>query len=106
MLVYQTFADGDNRVDFRHAMAKHTSGQFIWRKSKGETSGVLVLAIRQRFNEIRKLLLEGQFAKKGLLNTTVIEQQLSEFRHGKIEELWPLLNLLVTEMWLQSWNIK
>jgi len=105
MPVYQSFADEYNRVLFRQAMAQHKKGKFIWRKSKGETSGVLILALRERFGAICELVIEGHFAQQGLIDRDLLLQRLNEFRHGKIDQLWPLMNLMVTEIWLRSWEL-
>lgn len=105
MPTYQSFGNGYDRVLFRRAMDTHKKGNFIWRKSKGETSGMLILTLRNSYEPIRKLLLEGRFAQKGLVDTQKLETSLNEFRHGKTENLWPVLNLMVVEIWLQSWDL-
>lgn len=102
---YQTFADGHNRFHFRKAMDKHKKGNFIWRKSKGETSGMIILSIRDSYNDISQLVLDGRFAQQGLIDRCSLQQSLNEFRHGKTDNLWPMMNLLVVERWLQSWEL-
>lgn len=105
MPTYQTSADGYNRVHFRRAMAKHKKGNYIWRKSKGETSGIVVLGMRAHFDAVCKLLLDGQFSKKGFIDREKLHEKLIAFKHGKTDSLWPLINLIVAEVWLNSWGL-
>lgn len=102
---YQTFSDGYNRFHFRKAMDKHKKGNFIWRKSKGETSGVLVLNMRDSYDAISNLVVDGRLAQRGLIDRTLLQQSLNEFRHGKTDNLWPVMNLMVVERWLQAWDL-
>ena len=105
MPTYQTFSQGYNRFHFRRAMAKHKKGKYIWRKSKGETSGVMILNMRAHYDFMCKLLLEGKFAQQGLVNKQILLNSLNGFRHGKTDELWPLINLIAAEMWIQRWGL-
>ena len=69
-------------------------GDYIWRKSKGETSGILVLGMRSHFENICQLILEGRFAAEGLVDREILLAKLNGFRHGSTETLWPLVNLM------------
>lgn len=104
MPTYQSFDKGYDRFLFRGAMAKHHTGNYIWRKSKGETSGVLILAMRSSYNDIRDLLLDGFFVKEKLLDSARLEMHVLEMLHGKVDNFWPLTNLINTELWLRSWR--
>jgi asparagine synthase (glutamine-hydrolysing) len=105
MPTYQSFADGYNRIHFRRAMAAHKKGNYIWRKSKGETSGALIITLRKNYEYISNLLLEGRFVREGLVDKVSLNRSLNELRHGVTEKnLWPLLNLIVAEKWLNSWQ--
>ena len=86
-------------------MSAHKKGDYIWRKSKAEASGVLVLTMRTQFEHICQLALEGKFAQEGLIDKNILFDSLNSFRHGKTDQLWPLLNLLVAETWLKHWNV-
>ena len=104
MPTYRAFAEGYDRILFRRAVSDRKKGDFIWRKTKGETSGVLVIALKKRYAQMSELILEGKFAQKGLINKAKLEHSLREAQHGKVENLWPLLNLMVAETWLRSWR--
>ncbi len=105
MPTYQSFAQGKNRVLFRRAMARRHQGDYIWRTSKGETSGILTLAVRQHFDRVCQLALEGRFAQEGLIDTQLFLELLQGMRHGKTDKLWFLMNMLVTELWFEQWGL-
>lgn len=101
---YQSFDNGYDRILFRQAIAQHKKGNFIWRTSKGETSGIFILTIRKSYEKYRELLLDGQFVQKGLVDAHLLEAGLSDIRHGKCTNLWAIANLMSVELWLKSWH--
>lgn len=101
---YQAMADGWDRILFRRAMSKYSKGSYMWRKSKGETSGIIILGIRRNFSNVCELVMDGQFAENGLVDRTMLMKNLTELKHGKIDGIWHILNLAVAELWLKSWS--
>ncbi|MBA3283728.1 MAG: hypothetical protein H0U27_01535, partial [Nitrosopumilus sp.] len=90
---YKLLKKGYDRFTYRNAMGRHTKGKFMWRKSKGESSGMLILGLRKNFEQVRALLLEGSFAQLGYVDTDLLDNSLRQIKHGNIEHLWPILNL-------------
>jgi asparagine synthase (glutamine-hydrolysing) len=105
MPTYQSFRNGYNRFHYRKSLENHNiRGKFIWRTSKGETSGILTAGARKHFDKLRPMLLEGYFVQKGFVNHEKLNHALLAFRSGKTDALWPLINLFVAEKWMRSWE--
>ena len=49
---YQLYGNGYDRVQFRKAMYQFTKHDYIWRKTKGETSGIFMIAFNRQIKEI------------------------------------------------------
>lgn len=101
---YQSFRKGYDRYQYRKSMDKHLKGKFIWRTSKGGTTGSLIAGARLHFEKLRPLLLEGQFVQRGYIEREKLNYALLELRGGKTDNVWPLLNLFFVEKWLDSWK--
>jgi asparagine synthase (glutamine-hydrolysing) len=101
---YQAMVDGWDRILFRRAMSKYSQGSYMWRKSKGETSGIIILGIRKNFSNVCELVMDGRFAERGLVDKTILMKNLTELKHGKVDGIWHILNLAVAELWLKSWS--
>lgn len=104
MPTYQSFKHGYNRFQFRKAMEKHLKGRYLWRISKGDTSGAVVMGVRKNFAFLQSLLLEGQCVKKGFIDAAKLHRSLLEFKSGKVDFMWPIIKLFVVEKWLKSWQ--
>lgn len=104
MPTYQTFKHGYNRFHYRKSMEKHLKGKFIWRTSKGETTGDFINGVRKNFDELRSMLLNGHLTQKGYIKPDELNRALLELKSGKTDGLWPLINLFVVEKWIDSWN--
>ncbi len=102
---YKSLKNGYDRFMYRNAMDRYTKGKFIWRKSKGESSGSIILGLRKNFEQVRTLLLEGSFAQLGYVDTDLLDNALRQVKHGNIQPLWPILNLYAVEQWLYSWKL-
>ena len=103
---YQLYTDGYDRAPFRRGMYKATNHDYIWRKTKGETSGIIMLGLSHNLKNICELVLEGRFVKEKLVDKELLYDQLQELRHGKGDTLWPLINLLAAELWFNTWGDK
>ncbi|MGL5720340.1 MAG: asparagine synthase-related protein [Alphaproteobacteria bacterium] len=102
MPVYESYDQTHRRVPFRKALSQFFKTELVFRKSKGETSGVLQLGFQKHARTIYEICSNGYFAEKKLLDKKVMESALMRVQQGMIEELRPLLNLLCTELWLQQ----
>jgi len=102
---YKAVSKGYDRYIFRKAMERHLEGQFIWRKSKGESSGALILGLRKNFQRVSSFLLDGHLVALGYIDPNKLNYSLAQVKHGNIQPLWPILNLYVVEQWLESWKM-
>ena len=101
---YLFFNKDYDRILFRQAMNDWKPNPFVWRKTKGETSGVIQLGLRQHFSRVCELCLEGYLARKGLIKKDLLYNELLALSYGKPIEIWPLLNVLACEIWFENWE--
>jgi asparagine synthase (glutamine-hydrolysing) len=102
MPVYASYDATHRRAPFRKAVGHFFETELVFRKSKGETSGVLQLGVQKHGRAIYEICSNGYFAEKQLLNTRILEDALMRVQQGLMEELKPLLNLLCVELWLRQ----
>lgn len=102
---YQSYAHGYNRIFLRQAVEAIQPNKFVWRKSKGGTTGVFMLAIRDNIKRVCELALEGRLARQGFLNTQKLAQYINTICHAHASNLWPLINILAVELWFEAWNL-
>lgn len=101
---YQSFKYGYDRYQYRKSMANHLKGKFIWRTSKGGTTGNLIVGARLHFEKLRSFLLEGNCAQRGYIDREKLNCALLELKSGKTDDMWLLLNLFFVEKWVNSWK--
>ncbi|MGL5784178.1 MAG: asparagine synthase-related protein [Alphaproteobacteria bacterium] len=102
MPVYESYDRAHRRLPFRKALSQFFKTELVFRKSKGETSGVLQLGFRKHGRTIYEICSNGYFEEKKLLDKKLLADALIRVQQGMTEELRPLLNLLCTELWLQQ----
>lgn len=102
---YELYKKEHDRSPFRNAMGKISQAQSIWRKDKGETTGITIFALNSNYKYICELLLEGKFARHNLINKDKLYDHLNHSKNGKSFNLWPLMNLISVELWFESWNL-
>lgn len=102
MPVYESYDQTHRRVPFRKALSQFFKTELVFRKSKGETSGVLQLGFQKHDRAIYEICSNGYFAEKQFLDIKLLAEALMRVQRGMVEELRPLLNLLCTELWLQQ----
>lgn len=103
---YALYGEDIDRAPFRRGMYRLKKHDYIWRKSKGETSGTLMLGFRKNFEKLSQLVLHGRLAQEGLIDTTLLHEHLQKIMHGKNDDLWTVINLISIELWFKSWNQK
>jgi asparagine synthase (glutamine-hydrolysing) len=102
---YIFFNETYDRIFFREAVNHKVPNPFVWRKTKGETTSVMIEGLRQNFEYVRGLCLEGYFAQKGLIEQDELYQALLDFRHSKPTDTRNLMNLIVAEIWFKNWSL-
>ena len=102
---YEMYGDGNDRIPFRRAFFNYTKNDYIWRKTKGETSGIVSLSFQHNIKTVKELALEGRFAQENLINKELLFAEIMKIQHGSCENAWPIANLLAAEVWLNAWKI-
>ena len=101
---YNLYEQGFDRYPFRKAVSDYFKTDCVWRRDKGETSGVLQLSIKANMERVLFLCLEGGFARNNFINKELLQKHINEVAYGSTDHLWPLLNLLSVEIFLEHWE--
>lgn len=102
---YQSFDETYDRIFFRRAAAKMKPSKALWRTIKGQTTGTLSKSCVQEADKITELLLQGTLVRSGIINKTWLQDELIKIRHGKADNMWPLLHLMTSQLWLNQWRL-
>lgn len=101
---YETFGKKWTRLHFREAISSHFKTDLVWRKAKGEASGVIQMFFRENINFIKELCLEGQFSKQNFLHKKLLEKHIHLLEHGQMDRQWLILRLVSAELWFNAWS--
>lgn len=101
---YQSFDDCYDRIFLRRSVSRIKDTKALWRRTKGGTTGSMVKACADHAHQIGNILLEGEFVKNGVFNKKWLDAELVKVRHGQSHHLWPLLRMLVSQLWLNQWH--
>lgn len=102
---YQSFKDGYDRIFFRNAISKIKKPKAMWRRIKGQTTSTMINSLASNANEIEKLLMNGSLIKSGLIDAQWLTDTLTQIRHGKIDNAWPIVNFITVQQWLNQWGL-
>lgn len=102
---YQSFKDGYDRIFFRNAVSKIKKPKALWRRIKGQTTSTMISSLASNVNEIEKLLMNGSLMKSGLIDAVWLTDTLTQIRHGKIDNAWPIVNFITAQQWLNQWGL-
>lgn len=102
---YQSFNNTYDRIFFRRAATKMRASKALWRTVKGQTTGSMSKACASQASLITELLLNGTLVKSGIINKNWLEKELISIRHGKADNLWPLLHMITSQLWLNQWEL-
>lgn len=102
---YQSFKDGYDRIFFRNAVSKIKKPKALWRRIKGQTTSTMINSLASNVHEIEKLLLNGSLMKSGLIDAQWLTDTLTQIRHGKIDNAWPIVNFITAQQWLNQWGL-
>lgn len=102
---YQSFKDGFDRIFFRRAISRIQKPKALWRRSKGGTTGTVVKSCMAHHKYIMETLLNGKIVQSGIINKKWLDNQLERIEHGQNENLWPILQLLTCQRWIDHWGL-
>lgn len=100
---YRTFENFYDRYPVRKAISKAYHTNLVWRKDKGETSGVFQLGLKENLAEILEFCLEGRIIKQGLIDSNLLYANIKNIINGVIDFQWPLIYLICLEIYLYNW---
>ncbi len=101
---FKLFDKGYDRYPLRQAVSDHFKTETVWRRSKGHTTGVVQLGIKKNLKEILDLCLEGELVKQGFVDKEGLHQTLLSMASGDYENLWPVMSIASTELFLRYWG--
>lgn len=99
---YELYGKGYDRLFFREMIAKKYKNAKIWRKEKGETTGVLQLGIKGNLKAIKELVSEGFLASNNIINLNHTIQALELISRGYSHNLTPIMNIISVELFLKN----
>ena len=102
---YQSFAQGFDRILFRNAVSRIKKPTALWRTIKGQTTGSMTKMLFKDAHFIHDTVLQGRLMTSGMINKEWFEKEIINIRHGKIENLWPIIQLFTAQQWLNQWEL-
>lgn len=102
---YQSFDNGFDRIFFRNTVSRIKKPQALWRTLKGETTSSMAKSFAVQAGEVQDVIMQGYFARNGILNKQWFVQEMAKVRHGQIENLWPIMRILTSQLWLNQWKL-
>lgn len=103
MPTYESYRDGYNRYPFRKAISDTFKTNAVWRRDKGETSGISQRGLKKNEKQIFDLCLEGNMVKQGLINKDKLSSGLHEVINGQKDYQWAITNLICAETFMNYW---
>ncbi|GMU19518.1 MAG: hypothetical protein AMXMBFR12_07100 [Candidatus Babeliales bacterium] len=102
---YQSFKDGYDRIFFRNAVSKIKKPKAMWRRIKGQTTSTMINSLAANASGIEELLMNGSLIKSGLIDSQWLSDTLTQIRHGKVDNAWPIVNFITAQQWLNQWGL-
>jgi asparagine synthase (glutamine-hydrolysing) len=93
-----------DRILIRDAMAGLLPADLLARRDKGEHTATWQRGLRANIGLARDLVADGAAAAAGIIDPAPALAAVSAAALGHTGRLWPLLNLLSVELWIQSWT--
>lgn len=102
---YNLFDQGLDRYPLRSAMGKRFSTKNIWRRDKGEITGVFQKGLEKNFKYLTELCMNGKFVREKIVNPDQLYASILALKYGSTEGLWPLTHLSSCEIFLNEWGV-
>ncbi|MCG1038964.1 MULTISPECIES: asparagine synthase C-terminal domain-containing protein [Burkholderiaceae] len=101
---YDHFEGAHNRIVLRKSVSAATGYPNLWRRNKGETSGIDLLGIRDHKDHMMVRCLEGFLAKEGYLDVKRTRAAIQHSSKGHSKYFMGLLHLYAAELFVQGWQ--
>ena len=101
---YDLFNNGYDRYPLRKAISDHFKTETVWRRDKGQTTGVFQLGVKKNLESILNICLEGKFVKQGIIDKEGLHKTIVLIANGDTKHLWPFRQLASAEIFLNYWE--
>lgn len=102
---YDLFDKGYDRYPLRQAVSSRFKTDNVWRRDKGETTGILQLGVKKNIDYVMELCLEGELVKKGFVDKESLRQTILLISNGSYKDLWSFVQLASIEEFLRMWSL-
>lgn len=103
---YKLFDRGYDRYPLRKAVHDHFKTDTVWRRDKGQTTGLFQLGVKKNLDRVLSLCLEGHLVKQGYINQEGVHQAIIHMGNGDVRNLWSFMHLTSLEIFLRLWEGK
>jgi asparagine synthase (glutamine-hydrolysing) len=101
---YESYQSGFNRFLFRDALSNTFLTDAVWRRDKGETSGVSQRGLKKNQKRILEICLDGEFSRQGLIDREELQDGMHEVMAGQVDHEWAVTNIICAEIFLSYWR--
>ena len=101
---YDLFDKGYDRYPLRQSVCKAFNTQMVWRRDKGQVTGLLQLGVKRNLDYVLNTCLEGVLVKKGLLDKNEFHKTIMQISNGDSHDLFSFMYVISMEMFLKSWE--
>ena len=101
---YKLFNNEFSRFPMRTSIHQAYNTPHVWRKSKGESTGVILKSIEDNMDFIMSVCCEGFFAKNKLINKDDVISHIKTLASGEAFNIWPFIRLFSIEMFIYIWE--
>lgn len=101
---YESFNSGYTRYLFRKTMSDKFNTNSIWRKDKGETSGVIQRGISENRDFVMDICLNGSFASQKLVDRNCLYDNIKRLIAGQKDYQWNIVSLFSAELFINLWK--
>lgn len=103
---YDLFDKGYDRYPLRKSVGERFKTETVWRRDKGQTTGIFQLGVKKNLEYVLNTCLEGQFSKQGFIDKKELEESIKRISNGDINYMSHFSHLASAEIFLQYWNNK
>lgn len=96
-------AGGIGRALVRDAFSKDLPREIVRRRTKGTSTDMLREALRNNYDVLREMLLDGLLIEEGIVDRRSMERTLSRPEALTVRQMSQIPVFYSTEAWLQNW---
>ncbi len=101
---YDSFNEGYDRYVFRKSISDYFKTELVWRKSKGNTTGVFHKGLRTNKEYILNLCMDGYLSKMGIIDKKILLKYYESISGGFMDYQWQFNHLLCLEIYMAMWR--